>query len=77
MLRDGKLRRQPPGLAGGHGSLQIFGHVDATSGGQGVSADIAYQGSEYQANSSCTVTFMYQKLKNQSAAAQRLRDMFA
>jgi hypothetical protein len=33
--------------------------VDATSGGQGVSADISYQGSDYQANNSCTVTFMY------------------
>jgi hypothetical protein len=40
------------------GTLQIVGHVDPTSGGQGLSADIGYQGSHY-AGSSCAVTFTY------------------
>jgi hypothetical protein len=44
---------------GATGSVSIFGQVDAMSGGQGVSGDITYQGSEYQANNNCTVTYMY------------------
>jgi hypothetical protein len=44
---------------GSRGSLQIFGHVDGTSGGQGVSADISYSGTEYQAHGNCSVTFTY------------------
>jgi hypothetical protein len=44
---------------GSRGSLQIFGHVDGTAGGQGVSADIAYAGSDYSANGNCSVAYMY------------------
>jgi hypothetical protein len=44
---------------GATGTLGIFGHVDPNAGGQGLSGDITYQGSEYQATNSCTVTFTY------------------
>jgi hypothetical protein len=44
---------------GATGTLSVFGHVDGMSGGQGLSGDITYVGSEYQANNNCTVTYMY------------------
>ena len=44
---------------GARGALQIFGHVDGNSGGTGVSADITYEGSDYQANANCTVKYTY------------------
>ena len=42
---------------GSTGTLQIVGHVDATAGGQGLSAAIHYV--ESYSGSNCTVTFMY------------------
>jgi hypothetical protein len=43
---------------GNTGTLSIVGHVDATAGGKGLSADIGYQSTHYSGND-CTVTFMY------------------
>jgi hypothetical protein len=56
---------------GATGDLSISGHVDANSGGQGLSADINYEGSDYASNGGCSVvyTFMGQPVPEQPRVA--------
>jgi hypothetical protein len=43
---------------GAMGSVQITGHVDASSGGKGLTGEITFSGQDYQSNN-CNVTYAY------------------